>query len=413
MSIVQNSQIVNPGSGNYVNSTELENLARIAIGTILDGKSPNAIVPSELGRYNELYSEMLRAHQGGGTEAARRVFVAYAERDPAVAALRAADPVATRKKWSVADLYATEFPELEFIVDGFLTPGLNAMGARPKIGKSWFALQAAVAVGTGGMFLNRSVKRGRVLYLALEDSPRRIEKRLKMQQAPGDAMIDFHFTWKPLSGEGLADLAAEIEKHDYKLIIIDTLARALGFIDPNKQAENNVHLGALQRLAVDRGIAVLLIDHHRKSASGDGGGDVIDDQIGATSKAAVLDVSMGLYRKRGERTATFKVTGRDIDESELSVKFDTTTGCWQLVEDGGVREDSIQAEILDALEELGSSATGARIAKMMGRDRSNIRKELQELVAKHKILRTPRSGREVVYKLMDDHGAPNSPQSPQ
>lgn len=67
-------------------------LARYAVGDLLDGKPPNGTTPAELGPFGDLYAEMLRAHQAGGKEAARRIFVAYAERDAEVAALRAADP---------------------------------------------------------------------------------------------------------------------------------------------------------------------------------------------------------------------------------------------------------------------------------------------------------------------------------
>lgn len=263
-------------------STNVESLARIAVGALLDGKSPTGASPNQLGPFAELYEEMLRAYSDGGQESARRVFVTYAEQDAGVAALRAADPIATRRKWSVADLYNTEFPEPKFIVPGLLASGLNNLAARPKIGKSWFGLQVATAVGSGGKVFGNPVEKGRVLYLALEDSPRRIMNRLRKQGAPANAAIDFVYSWNPLSRDGLGELVSEIDKQSYNFVVIDTLARALGFIDPNKQAENTVHLGALQRVAVDRDMTILLIDHHRKGASGDGGGDAIDDVLGAT-----------------------------------------------------------------------------------------------------------------------------------
>jgi hypothetical protein len=111
---------------------------------------------------------------------------------------------------------------------------------------------------------------------------------------------------------------------------------------------------------------------------------------------------MGLYRKRGERTATLKVTGRDIDEQELAVKFDTTTHCWQLADDGsGVRVDSLQSKILEAVKELGGAATVTKVATWLGKERSNVHAEMTELVSKVRLVRQEKQGREVNYKLIE------------
>jgi RecA-family ATPase len=69
-------------------------------------------------------------------------------------------------------------------VPGLLPVGLVMLAGRPKQGKSWLALQMAVAVGTGGKLLGQDVPEGKTLYLALEDSARRIKSRLESQQAP-------------------------------------------------------------------------------------------------------------------------------------------------------------------------------------------------------------------------------------
>jgi len=375
-------------------------LARQVIGNLLDGQSPNGVTPAQLGPFGELYDEMCRAHQAGGKEAARKIFVMYAEQSAEIAALRAADPPQQKKSWTVNDLYNAEFPAPRYTVPGLLTAGLAILAARPKIGKSWLGLQTSIAVGTGGTVLGQRVEKGKVLYLALEDSPRRIKERLTLQHAPANADVRFEFGWRPLPKEGTADLIGEIDKHGYTLVVVDTLARALGFVDPNKQAENNIHLGVLQRTAVDRNMTILLIDHQRKNNAGSG--DVIDDILGATSKAGVLDIALGLYRNRGEQNAILKATGRDIDERELAVDFDRNTGSWQLLGTAsGIKADTLQASILEALDEMGGKTTATKLAGWLGRDRSNLRKELLELVNKGVIKRNAeKAGREVLYELV-------------
>jgi predicted HTH transcriptional regulator len=64
----------------------------------------------------------------------------------------------------------------------------------------------------------------------------------------------------------------------------------------------------------------------------------------------------------------------------------------------GVKSDSLQAEILEELDELGGEATAADLAKRINRDRSNVRKELLELVAKGAVARCEKVGREVHYQ---------------
>ena len=52
------------------------------------------------------------------------------------------------------------------------------LAGRPKAGKSWLALNLAEAIANGGKVLGVDVEQGDVLYLALEDNPRRLQQRL-------------------------------------------------------------------------------------------------------------------------------------------------------------------------------------------------------------------------------------------
>lgn len=362
------------------------NDAKAGFGRILDGLEPNEyMVPQMLGWYGPYYQQMLDAHKRGGYEAARLLFQRLAEEEPAIAALRLNDPTIRKRRWSMADLYSTEFPEPRWVIPGLLPTGLAALGARPKIGKSWMALQIATAVGTGGMVFGEQVEKGKVLYLALEDSHRRIKNRSKKQGAPAETGIDFFFDWPTLISTGINELLDDIERYAYSLVVIDTLARAMGDSDPNKQTGQSLHLGLLQRIAIDRNMTILLIDHHRKGNGGEG--DVVDDMLGATSKTGVQDVVWGLYRGRGQRTATFKVTGRDIEERELAMTFDKETGLWHCL---GNAEDVIEGEgmnaVLEAIRDLGT-ASHAEIAEMTDQDKSNCHKRIKKLEAVGKIKR--------------------------
>jgi hypothetical protein len=64
-------------------------------------------------------------------------------------------------------------------VKGYLVEGATILAGRPKIGKSWLALDWSIAVARGGFcFGDVHCKEGDVLYIALEDNKRRLKSRL-------------------------------------------------------------------------------------------------------------------------------------------------------------------------------------------------------------------------------------------
>lgn len=67
---------------------------------------------------------------------------------------------------------------MRYVVPGYIAEGLTVLAGRPKLGKSWLALDLAIAVATGGAALGSTkVGQGDVLYLALEDNERRLCRR--------------------------------------------------------------------------------------------------------------------------------------------------------------------------------------------------------------------------------------------
>lgn len=302
--------------------------------------------------------------------------------------------------WSIDDLLAHEFPEPTWTIPDLLPTGLGVFGGRPKMGKSFLALQLAVSVATGGKFLGRDANKGNVLYIALEDPERRIQDRVQKQYRETGANMDVRFEWEPLHEQGGTDLYAAVNERNYSLVIIDTISRALGRADQMDLADMNVTIGALQRLAIEKDITLLLVDHHRKS----GGmvGDVIDDIMGSTSKAAVADTVWGIYRERGKKDATLKVSGREINEQEFAIAFDDDLSCWQFLGDA---QDYVQGErqreILDAVGDMGQ-ATHREIMDATGQDRGNSFRRIQDLLHSGKLRRI--DGPPVRYALPEKEG---------
>lgn len=119
-------------------------------------------------------------------------------------------------------LQSKEFPPLRYAVDGYLAEGVTLLAGKPKIGKSWMALDFAMAVAIGSVALGRvRCRQGPVLYCALEDNHRRLQRR--MSQLYGDVEHwppELHFaTQVRRLGDGLVDdLRNWIEVHRPKLV---------------------------------------------------------------------------------------------------------------------------------------------------------------------------------------------------
>ena len=145
---------------------------------------------------------------------------------------------------------------------------------------------------------------------------------------------------------------------------------------------------------------MLVVHHSRKGGNGE---DPIDDALGATGIAGNVDASWLISRQRGQRDATFHITGRDIEERSLSINFDKELFCWQLLGDANaVRSGTVQHDIVTAITELGGTATITQVARWLGQKAPNVSREINELIAKGHLIRGEREGRAVPYSLPND-----------
>src|SRR5215831_5345951 len=81
--------------------------------------------------------------------------------------------------FTAASLQTMAFPPMRFVLPALVPEGLTLLVSRPKLGKSWLVLDIAIATASGRFTLGdlRPVQ-GDVLYLALEDGPRRLQRRM-------------------------------------------------------------------------------------------------------------------------------------------------------------------------------------------------------------------------------------------
>lgn len=240
-----------------------------------------------------------------------------------------------RIAWTAAELLSAEFPPPRWAVPGVLAEGVNLLAGPPKVGKSWLALALAVAVATGGKALGAiEVDAGPVLYLALEDTGRRLQSRLSKVLADRDVWpetLSFAIEWPALTSGGDAQLAAWLEDHpSARLVIVDVFAKVRGTVAPGMSAYDADYLSMsrIKAVADHYGVAVVLIHHTRKATSD----DFLTDVSGTNGLAGAADATLVLRRTRGEADGILHVVGRDVDEAQYAMAFRPELGTWQMLD---------------------------------------------------------------------------------
>jgi len=299
--------------------------------------------------------------------------------------------------WSVNDLLDAKFSEPLWLVPDMVPVGLVSLAGKPKVGKSWLALQLAVAIASGGYFLGNKVEQSPVLYLAYEDSGRRLKTRIEAMDVKRDTPITFHTDYRLMNAGGIDDLYQEIQSIKSRLNILDTFGRAVGRHEIKDYSENVNLLSPLQSMAQELGVTILLVDHHGKMALGD---DPIVDLIGSIGKSATFDSVMGLYKYQGKAGGKLIVVSRDAEEMDLAVEWDPGTCSWQAV---GDVKSYYQQNVLNAIEQLtmnGQMATTTSISDYLDSDKGQVSRAISGLINAGKLRKLPKIGVEQPYEVI-------------
>ena len=260
-----------------------------------------------------------------------------------------------RTSWTAVDLLATEFAEPRYAVPELIPESLSFLAGAPKLGKSWLMLNVGLGVASGGHVLGQlPVDQGDVLYLALEDPPRRLKGRVELalgdQECP--AGLQFETEWPRLSDGGAEEIGVWLSNHtDARLVVIDVFSRIRPRLldDRADRFMTDYTAGELLKSIADTNQVAMVALHHTRKAAAE---DFVDLISGTHGLAASADTIMVAKRGRGQADATLQVTGRDVEEQELALKFDPTLGTWNLL--GDAREWAVhesRRKILEAVRD--------------------------------------------------------------
>ena len=228
------------------------------------------------------------------------------------------------------ELFESVYRSKPAIVENLIYPGAYILAGAPKVGKSFLVAQLAYHIATGQRLWDYEVKQSTVLYLALEDDHRRLQKRMnRMFGVDGTANLFFAITAKKL-GEGLEDQLEEfINLHpDTRLIIIDTLQKIRqGNGDSYSYANDYECVGNLKKFADQKEICLLIVHHTRKQQAS----DKFDMISGTTGILGCADGAFVLQKeRRTDSSATFDIVGRDQCDQKLYLIRNQEKLLWDL-----------------------------------------------------------------------------------
>lgn len=235
---------------------------------------------------------------------------------------------------SACDLQKANIPPVRFLVDELMPEGTNLIVAASKIGKSWMVLDMGLSIAAGTKFLGRNTHRCGVLYLALEDSNGRLQSRMNKVLQGATAPSGFYFlTEAPDLDNGLLEqLEYTLNSNpEIKLIIIDTLQKIRGKALPRESSYemDYRHMGAVKTFAEKHGVSVLFVHHTRKMKDD---GDPFNMISGTNGIMGAADTAWVIVKERSAQNATLHITGRDVAQEELVIRFDKENSWkWQTV----------------------------------------------------------------------------------
>lgn len=323
-----------------------------------------------------------------------------------------------------ADLLEMDLPEIVFAVVGLLPMGLAILAGGPKLGKSWLIYCICAALGAGRRVLGHfRASQAKSLYLALEDSKRRLQDRLKALCNTDPAIkaglsnVDFQITWPRFDDEGGLEKLEEYIKENVpgglKLVVVDTLAKVMPKSKSkglNAYENDSIIMSRIKSMADKYGVCILIVTHLSKLRTSK---DPFDSITGSMGQFGTADTAMLLTRKRGAPNAILQTTGRDIEGNSYDLSWSNPG--WSCI--GLANEDELELSperlaILRVFKEDGGALSPNMVAQAIGKTPSNTGKLIKKLVEDGFLLSVGYGMYSLVPSVPSGGSVPSSPSVP-
>jgi AAA domain len=290
--------------------------------------------------------------------------------------------------------------EAEWLIEGLWSAeAVGIIGGEPKCGKSFLALDLAVAVASGTPCLRHFPTRqsGAVLLYAAEDAWHIVRQRLEgIACAAGVSLesLDVHVITVPTlrldRPEHRQALQATVAYLHPKLLVLDPFVR-LHAIDENVAGEVAPLLAYLRSLQRHHRTAVALVHHARKGAAHERGGQALR---GSSELHAWGDSN--LYLRRQAQNLYLNIEHRaapGTDRLQLALKANPPALALEVVEptpaESRVRaQPSSQERIEQILAEATAPITQRQLREAARMRASHVADALAQLVASGRVSRS-------------------------
>jgi hypothetical protein len=286
-------------------------------------------------------------------------------------------PAWSRGAFTAAELQAIKFSPISWIVPDIIPEGVTLLCSKPKFGKSWLAYDLCITCTMDRLTLG-TIKpaQGDVLYLALEDSKRRLQRRMK-KLLPGfgaawPEKLTIKTEWRRLHEGGLDDIRAwhaHTQREGGKpiLVVIDVLAKVRKPVGNRQLYEADyAALADLTKLANELGLAIVVVHHTRKMAAD----DLMETVSGSYGVSGAVDTILVMATKASG--VVLDIRGRDVESAELAIEFNKDTCRWRVLGHAAeVHVSEQRAKIIAALKEAGQPMTIAVLIEATGMKKRN------------------------------------------
>ncbi|WP_457667703.1 AAA family ATPase [Thiolapillus sp.] len=222
---------------------------------------------------------------------------------------------------SFKELYAKEYPPMHWNIDKLLPAGTMLLFGKPKKGKSYLTLMISISIAAGRPVFGRLTSGAKVLYLGLEDSERRMQRRgiscahaLNIDQSEFDENLYISTESKAIDAGLLDELAAWMTEHpDTGLIVLDMLKKIVGKSTGRDLYAEQAKVGdTLTRFCHAYPQLSIIVVHHSRKADSD---DPFDLVSGTTGLSGSYDSLAAIADTEGGRV--LHITGRDTESAEI------------------------------------------------------------------------------------------------
>jgi hypothetical protein len=308
--------------------------------------------------------------------------------------------IEARASWQRAaftgeQLRLMHFEPLAWIVPQIVpAEGVILLCSRPKFGKSWLAYDLCIGA-TMDRFILGLIKpaQGDVLYLALEDSKRRLQRRmtklLPTFKGKWPDKLTITTEWRRLHEGGLDDLRAWYEDAKANggkpiMVVIDVLAKVRKPTGNKPVYEADYEaLTGLHLLSHELGVAIVVVHHTRKMAAD----DLMETVSGSYGLTGAVDTVIVMANKGCG--AVLDVRGRDVESSELAIQFSKDACRWTILGAAAeVHQSDQRKAIMAALVERGEPMGINELVAATGMKRNPLELLLGKMVKLQLIKRT-------------------------